>query len=85
MAAGKVVHPSWCGPACDAGREGGKHRGASVVVAGARSRIATVWLEQLGDGPAMVGHAAVSPMSPEDAMRVAKAIEAVAGLVGVRV
>jgi len=86
VAASQVGHPPWCGKGCDAGREGGKHRGAAVRVDGVKGRLATVWLEQVGDGPVAVGHAGIWPLPPEDALRVAEAIGRVAGaVVGERV
>lgn len=40
--------PEWCGPACDAGRLGGRHRGVAVKVHDGGSVVASVWLEVVG-------------------------------------
>lgn len=77
-------HPDWCGKACDADRVGGRHRGMAIPVGDADSGIlATVWREQWGDGPVRVGLAVgPSPIlswTAEEALRVAAAIQEVAG------
>lgn len=74
--------PTWCGKTCDAGRLGGRHRGMATPV-GEDPILATVWLEQLGDGPVLVGltvgRSPIVSWTPEEALRVAAAVEQVAG------
>jgi hypothetical protein len=84
-----VTHPDWCTNACDAGREGGKHRGASIHVRNARGPIASVWLEQVPGGPERIGFTAgfhAVAWTAKEAKEVSEAIRRVAGVaVGERV
>lgn len=76
------THRPWCGPACDADRVGGHHRGASIPVGDRPGRpLATVSLMEV-DGKVrvtlLVGHT-IPTWTPEQALRVAAAIQEVAG------
>lgn len=79
----RAGHPEWCGGSCDVAREGGKHRGMTVKVGDDHRRpLATVWLEQAPPGPVRVGMAvglSIPTWTPDEALRVAAAIEQVAG------